>query len=277
MIDSCLRLHGLLCPPVFTPFHEQLVRFFKKNFRDEIRRLAVDSSQLQHDPTSPLSPSSSVSAGNLKRTLSTTSSVRNGTGWGAGRAMTMMTPPLESDDLEQDDRDRDSGGRWDYSTARNGSDIISVDHMHHTHHRDRAGSSAAAGVKPSASGSASGSTSTQTPLQRHLAHLAKHGIHAVSSGPNDTGGGIGGGANGGSGSGGAGGSDSMSINSFGGARDSMVVGTSVVPTGAASVSGSTSVKAPSYMGSMGSFGSIKGRLSRFGSLNFGSSGKRRYE
>jgi len=43
-IDSCLKLHGLLCPPDFSRFHETLEKFFKKNFREEIRRLAVDGS-----------------------------------------------------------------------------------------------------------------------------------------------------------------------------------------------------------------------------------------
>ncbi|KAG5221299.1 C2 domain in Dock180 and Zizimin protein-domain-containing protein [Salix suchowensis] len=41
-IDSCLRLHGQLCPPEFISFHETLEKFFKKYFRDEIRRLALE-------------------------------------------------------------------------------------------------------------------------------------------------------------------------------------------------------------------------------------------
>jgi dedicator of cytokinesis protein 3 len=49
VIDDCLKLHGVLCPPEFAPFHETLEKFFRKNFREEIRRLGLDDS--------PLSPS----------------------------------------------------------------------------------------------------------------------------------------------------------------------------------------------------------------------------
>lgn len=82
----------------------------------------------------------------------------------------------------------------------------------------------------------------QTPLQRHLAHLARHGFNGVSSGPGDNGG-----------------SDSLSEES---PRNSVVtVGNAPAATmsGAASVTTST----------LGSIGSIKGRFSKLGSLNFG--------
>ncbi|KAI0717219.1 cytoplasmic protein [Cerioporus squamosus] len=109
------------------------------------------------------------------------------------------------------------------------------------------------GVTPSASGASPLSPRSQetvaeapwmkqTPLQRHLAHLARHGFNGVSSGPGD-----------------AGGSDSFSEES---PRNSVVtVGNNPVPTfsGAASVTAST----------LNSIGSIKGRFSKFGSLNFG--------
>lgn len=80
----------------------------------------------------------------------------------------------------------------------------------------------------------------QTPLQRHLAHLARHGINGVSSSPRETGG-----------------SDTVSGDS---PRESFVnVGNGVpATTSGASVTTST----------LGSVGSVKGRLSRFGSLNF---------
>ena len=83
----------------------------------------------------------------------------------------------------------------------------------------------------------------QSILQRNLAHLARHGFNGVSSGPGDNGG-----------------SDSFSEES---PRNSVVtVGNNPVQTfsGAASVTAST-------LG--GSIGSIKGRFSKFGSLNFG--------
>lgn len=94
--------------------------------------------------------------------------------------------------------------------------------------------------------------SKQTPLQRHLAHLARHGINGLSSAPGDL---IGG--------------DSLSAES---PHNSFVnVGNGIHGTPAAQMSGAS--VATSYMGSMGSFGSIKGRLSRLGSINFGRSSK----
>lgn len=83
----------------------------------------------------------------------------------------------------------------------------------------------------------------QTPLQRNLAHLARHGMHAISSGPGDS-------AN----------SDSISAGS---PHDSFVnVGTGIP---AASTSGTSMVT--SNFGN--SIGSLRGRISRLGSLNFG--------
>jgi dedicator of cytokinesis protein 3 len=79
----------------------------------------------------------------------------------------------------------------------------------------------------------------QTPLQRHLAHLARHGITGVASGPKENGG-----------------SDSVSIDS---PRESFVnVGNGIItaPSGASVVS------------NLGSIGSLKGRFSRLGSISF---------
>ena len=90
--------------------------------------------------------------------------------------------------------------------------------------------------------------SKQTPLQRHLAHLAKHGINGLSSAPGEF---ISG--------------DSLSAES---PHNSFVnVGNGIHGSPAAQMSGAS--VATSYMGSMGSFGSIKGRFSRLGSINFG--------
>ena len=86
-------------------------------------------------------------------------------------------------------------------------------------------------------------TSTkQTPLQRHLAHLARHGFNGVSSGPADA-------AN----------SDTISEGS---PRDSFANGSTMAPLTTLSGAGSTTTS------TMGSIGSIKGRFSKFGSLNF---------
>ncbi len=43
IIDSCLKLHGRLCPPEMLAFHATMEKFFFKNFAEEIQRLPVDS------------------------------------------------------------------------------------------------------------------------------------------------------------------------------------------------------------------------------------------
>lgn len=84
--------------------------------------------------------------------------------------------------------------------------------------------------------------SKPTPLQRHLAHLARHGINGVSSGPADNG-------------------DAASVN-MESPGDSYV---SVLSNGATQNTGRSNASvAPSN-----SLSSLKGRFSRFGSLNFG--------
>ncbi|KAH7908606.1 hypothetical protein BJ138DRAFT_1157281 [Hygrophoropsis aurantiaca] len=57
VIDSCLKLHGQLCPTEMLPFHETLEKFFRKNFADEIHRLASD-----HNFSRPSASSYPVSA-----------------------------------------------------------------------------------------------------------------------------------------------------------------------------------------------------------------------
>jgi dedicator of cytokinesis protein 3 len=81
----------------------------------------------------------------------------------------------------------------------------------------------------------------QTPLQKSLAHLQRHGVHGVASSPRDTMG-----------------SDLEDVSS----HDYLMNG-SGGPTN--TLSGSASVTTST----IGSVGSLKGRLSRFGSLNFG--------
>lgn len=206
-IDGCLKLHGHLCPPEFTPFHETLQKFFKRNFRDEIRRLAVDVSEsipaspsvISHDLSASSHYPSSSYEQSLKRSMSTSSTARGA----------LVLPPLQL-------------GRPVVTPPQ--SPTRSSNHI--------------PPIK-------------QTPLQRHLAHLARHGINGVSSAPGDTTG-----------------SDSLSTES---PHNSFVnVGNGIHGTQAAQTSGAS--VAASYMGSIGSFGSFKGRFSRFGSLNFGRRG-----
>ncbi|KAF9529304.1 cytoplasmic protein [Crepidotus variabilis] len=213
-IDSCLKLHGLLCPPEFIPFHETLEKFFKKNFREEIRRLAMDgmsdsisSLSRSHTLAMPLSTSQyqgSSYENSIKRSASTSSAPRYGLpSLQLGRSAT-MTPPLESP----------TSGPLNINGSINGAS----------------------------------SSSKQTPLQRHLAHLARHGINGVSSAPGEPVGG-----------------DSLSAES---PHNSFVnVGNGLPPNQTIGVPPSAASVAPSYMGSLNSFGSIRGRLSRFGSLS----------
>ena len=95
---------------------------------------------------------------------------------------------------------------------------------------------------PRESANPSGSAAPkQTPLQRHLAHLARHGMNGVSSAPGE----------------GGTGSDSVSAGSPQGSLLN-VVGVGGHPVAASS---------GSIIGSVG--GSLRGRFSRLGSLNFG--------
>jgi dedicator of cytokinesis protein 3 len=98
----------------------------------------------------------------------------------------------------------------------------------------------------------SGPPAKQTPLQRHMAHLARHGMNGLSSAPGEH----------------SGGSESISAGS---PRESLVnvVNSNGVSVANAGFSGA-SLASTSNLGSLS--GSIKGRLSRFGSLNFGRRG-----
>ena len=213
VIDSCLRLHGLLCSREFIPFHETLMKFFRKNFREEIRRLAVDDGT--DSLISPITRSADAYLpyeGSMARSHSSSSTARGQyviPPLQLGRPV--LTPPLESPSTPS------------YLQT---------------------------------SAATPGGKQTQTPLQRHLAHLAKHGINAVASAPGEIP------AN-----------DSVSTES---PHNSIVnvVGDRVTTTSSnhqknGSIHPSATSTAGSYMGSIGSFGSLRGRFSRFGSLNFG--------
>lgn len=190
------------------PFHETLEKFFKKNFREEIRRLGLEVAE-----SSAISPSyrsgngtaqsqSSLYEQSLQQTMSSTSTRRPFFIPPLQLGRRVMTPPPES--------------------PRSPSSPVE----------------AAPPIK-------------QTPLQRHLAHLARHGINGVSSAPGDIGG-----------------SDSLSAES---PHNSFVnVGNGMNGMPPAQLSGVS--LANSTMGSMGSLSSLKGRFSRFGSLNFGRRG-----
>ena len=194
-VDTCLKLHRILCSPESIAFHGTLESLFQKCFQEEIRRLGIDTSDR---------PGSII-------LVSPTTSTQT-TGYEAPQEQQVLTP-----------------------TGRS----FAIPHF-------QVGQPA---LKSPASSPRSlhGSTenildSKQTPLQRHLAHLARHGLNGVSSGS----------------------ADHIAAESISGSspHGSFVnVGSSImgVGTSAASVT--------SNLGT--SIGSIKGRFSRLGNLSFG--------
>ena len=194
-----MRLHYSLCTSEMLPFHENLERFFYKNFTDEIRRLSVD--------LSPVSGPNSPSARSLPRSsfVRIHDHARSESTSAVSSKPSFFIPPLQL-----------------------GRSVVTPPPM---------------SPRSLQTPTISEAPIRQTPLQRNLAHLARHGMHAVSSGPGDT-------AN----------SDSLSAGS---PHGSFVNVGSGIPV--ASTSGTSMVT--SNLGN--SLGSLRGRISRLGSLNFG--------
>ncbi|KDQ57741.1 hypothetical protein JAAARDRAFT_194025 [Jaapia argillacea MUCL 33604] len=150
MIDISLKLHEQLCPPEMLPFHATLEKFYRKNFHEEIQRLAMDHAsetlaslnssassyhELQAAQYQSFSPFDDVP---LSRTMSSTSTTRPSLNLSLPQiATTSPTSPVSS--------------------------------------KVRAGKSRTEGSTPAP-------VTKQTPLQRHMAQLTRHGIHGVSSG-----------------------------------------------------------------------------------------------
>lgn len=201
MIDSCLRLHGQLSPPQMMTFHGTLESFFRKNFQEEIQRLSVEV------------PPSEVVEIRHQQSASVSSPYQ--------QSLNEAPSSGSVKDSGSATRGQYTGGALDLartpldppplSSHPNGP--ITGEHPH---------------------------SAKQTPLQRHLAHLARHGFNGVASGPRDHT------------------SDSISEGS---PHDSYMNGGGMPLNmqSSASVAGST----------LGSIGSLRGRISRFGSLNFG--------
>lgn len=213
MIYSCLKLHGQMCPPEMLAFHATLEKFFHKNFADEIRRLSMDSSPepraVDAVPTSARLPPTAAMPSPNYAALYVRSPL---TGAAVHLLHHSRTQPLNVGPIHVGMMASTSTSPLSPRSQENGVPVAEAPWM------------------------------KQTPLQRHLAYLARFGFNGVSSGPGDNGG-----------------NDSFSEES---PRNSVVtVGNNPVPTfsGAASVTAST----------LGSIGSIKGRFSKLGSLNFG--------
>jgi len=77
--DSCLKLHGQICPSEMLRFHQTLEELFRKNFSEEISRIAADNG-FQHVPQSYAPSTRIYDQGSLyespshQRSLSTSSS-----------------------------------------------------------------------------------------------------------------------------------------------------------------------------------------------------------
>ena len=194
------------------PFHETLEKFFRKNFQDEIRRLTADDASDQLTISSPVSRNQGV-PGASAQSNDQGSLTRSQSTTSTSRPPHVI-PPLQV-------------GYQPISPLPL-SPMVTRGAM--------LASDPPAGSK-------------QTPLQRHLAHLARHGINGVSSAP-------GGGDNG----------DAASISIAESPHESFVN----VANGLPATALSNASVANSNFGS--SVGSLKGRFSRFGSLNFGKRG-----
>lgn len=191
VIDSCLKLHGHICPPEMLRFHQTMEELFRKHFAEEIGRIAAQGGfedVSAHVYARVTDPSSQHEDASLQRSVSS-----SGQSSVPGLSLSVTVPSQPASPL-----------------AREQAEMVSP-------------------VK-------------RTPLQLHAAHVARHGINAVSSGWRQ---------------------DTMS--SEGGTaspRNSLITvgnGPSMIgPSGASIV--------------MSTVGSIKGRFSRFGSLRSGRRG-----
>jgi dedicator of cytokinesis protein 3 len=192
-------------------FHDTLEKFFRKNFSEEIHRLTFDGPEDQHP----------ANTGTRSRKPSAASPYM----------------PQQNRNLAQDAISiAPSTSAMSMSTSR-GQYGIGIPPLP---------SRASVVSSPSSVGTVdatrfSAAPPSQTPLQKHLAHIARHGINGVSSG-----------------SGEAVGSDTMSVSE---SPSGSIVNVAGWSNPAAGSSGS------SIVGSIS--GSIKGRFSRLGSLSFG--------
>lgn len=236
LIDSCLKLHGQICPPEMLRFHQTLQELFRKNFSEEIRRITAEGGFDVTPAESYISPTrtgtsvhdlgSFYDQGSLHKaqpSLSSSASLAGGAApLSLGGSSAAIHVPILPSSLSSHGHVRSSSHAYSQAPS----------HLDGRH-----------GSKP-------------TPLQLHAAHVARHGLTGVSTGwRSDIPPGNGVGANTGIGMAADGPPNSP--------RESLVtVGNS---NGLGVLRASPSIGTPTS----GSAGSIKGRLSRFGSLSLG--------
>ncbi|KAF8745721.1 hypothetical protein RHS02_01051, partial [Rhizoctonia solani] len=167
LIDQCLALHEELCPAEMLPFHETLVRFFRKNFHDEIQRLASEPSETNL----PLSASQTTNHFPRAPTV-TTANHHDGVS---------SMYPKRSDSI---------AGRPSFShyLAKRGhvgapSVSLSIPISLSTSLRERIASPTEQPLvgsppTPTHATAVSPTTTHLTPLQRNIAHLNKYGLSA---------------------------------------------------------------------------------------------------
>ncbi|KAL4080221.1 hypothetical protein V8B97DRAFT_1914290 [Scleroderma yunnanense] len=244
LIDSCLKLHGQICPSEMLRFHQTLEELFRKNFTDEIRRISAQGGFEDHSTDSYISPTRTMitmqeqgslyehgSSHKIQPSLSSSASLTGGNG------SAMLPPSL--------------GGSSGAYAPMSPSPLSSHGHqrsLSHAHSHSYPPLDSPLNSKP-------------TPLQLHAAHVARHGLTGVSTGwrPDilTTWNGTSLGVGAGTGTGADGTSNSP--------RDSLVTVGNSNGIGVLGASGAAGTSAPSVL----STNSIKGRLSRFGSLSLG--------
>ncbi|KZT27977.1 cytoplasmic protein [Neolentinus lepideus HHB14362 ss-1] len=154
IIDSCLRLHGQLCPPEMLTFHETMERFFRKNFPEEIERLSVDTERGLSRDAARVSRSYAYAPSQFQGSLTDRSSLKRSMSTTSTSRPQFIIPPLQL-----------------------GNSIAGRSSL--TSHTSPMG---AGGIHASLDGTVMG-MSKQTPLQRHMAQLTRHGMTGMASGP----------------------------------------------------------------------------------------------
>ena len=202
LIDQCLRLHEELCPAEMLPFHESesshllplvspylwghsaLVRFFRKNFHDEIQRL---SSSNPSETNLPINPAGHTTANSFPRpvTITTTANTYDGAS---------STYPRDGASYSYPKRSESSAARPSFSTTApkrshlpTPSVSLSIPLSLSASLRERISSPTDRAPPPpplKRFEHAKAGTGAQqlTPLQQNIAHLTKYGLSSPGEG-----------------------------------------------------------------------------------------------
>ncbi|KIJ49358.1 hypothetical protein M422DRAFT_161378 [Sphaerobolus stellatus SS14] len=152
ILDRCLKLHGQICPQEMLPFHEALENFFHKNFSEEILRIPLES--IAEDTRNTLT-SSHAEAQMQSRTSFQSTSLGHKQSISSFADRTYTSPPPLQVGNTSTSGDIPPLSPFPYNYAGNPFGPTSTNRQN------------------------------QTPLQRHLADLARYGMTGVSSGLGD--------------------------------------------------------------------------------------------